>query len=378
MHWNVPGNGSNTLTVTDGAGDLSTSGCYTDEHLSIITMQQHALTRKAVFIIIMVFGLHSAVVAQEMEKPEKFLGRWSLYLPDGAGYLKVHGKQGFIDAELLWYGGSIYPVAGLYFTDESLVVTRISGQVRKQDASGKPLRTHQLTHQFIFSMLSDDELAGKAVLVNENGMGVRITEFTARKIPPLPPAPDLSAIRYGKPVILFNGEDLNQWTLTDPADRYPFQVVGGAMVNEPVQGEGKLGKFRTVDEFEDFKLNLELNLPVETNSGIYLRGIYEIQVKSTYGKPLNSHCMGALYGRIVPSVPAEKPLGQWQDLEIILCRRHVTVVLNGVTIIDNQPVEGVTGGALSANEFVPGPIYLQGNHGRGVKYRNIVLTPILN
>jgi hypothetical protein len=60
-----------------------------------------------------------------------------------------------------------------------------------------------------------------------------------------------------------------------------------------------------------------------------------------------------------------------------LYKRHLTVVLNGKKIIDNQPVKGVTGEAMTADEFIPGPIYLQGNHGK-VSYRNIVLTPILD
>ena len=86
--------------------------------------------------------------------------------------------------------------------------------------------------------------------------------------------------------------------------------------------------------------------------------------------------MGALYGRITPSVAAEKPAGEWQKFEIILCNRHLTVVLNGTKIIDNKPVDGPTGGAMHADVERPGPIYLQGDHGK-VSFRNIVLTPIL-
>jgi hypothetical protein len=85
--------------------------------------------------------------------------------------------------------------------------------------------------------------------------------------------------------------------------------------------------------------------------------------------------MGGLYSRISPSESAEKPAGEWQQMDITLVDRHVTVILNGTKIIDNQPVKGITGGAITANEFVPGPIYLQGDHGK-VSYRNIVLTPV--
>jgi hypothetical protein len=85
--------------------------------------------------------------------------------------------------------------------------------------------------------------------------------------------------------------------------------------------------------------------------------------------------MGALYSRITPAMAAEKPAGEWQDLDITLVDRHLTVTLNDKKIIDNEPVKGVTGGALTSDEFSPGPIYLQGDHGK-VMYRNIVLTPI--
>jgi hypothetical protein len=104
--------------------------------------------------------------------------------------------------------------------------------------------------------------------------------------------------------------------------------------------------------------------------------MYEIQVSDSYKRPLDSHNMGAVYSRITPTVNAEKPAGQWQSLDITLCNRHATVILNGKKIIDNQPVYGPTGGAMKSDVFSQGPIYLQGDHGK-VSYRNLVLTPIM-
>jgi hypothetical protein len=86
--------------------------------------------------------------------------------------------------------------------------------------------------------------------------------------------------------------------------------------------------------------------------------------------------MAAFYGRITPAVAAEKPAGEWQHVDVTLYRRHVTIVLNGKTIIDNKPVEGITGGAIDANEFVPGPMYLQGDHS-DADFKNMILTPIV-
>ena len=194
------------------------------------------------------------------------------------------------------------------------------------------------------------------------------------------PAPELSKVKYGTPVKLFNGKDLIGWRLINPNQANGFKVVNGELVNDPVSPEGQrvsFGNLRTDSEFDDFKLTLEVNIPEGSNSGVYLRGMYEIQVVDSYGKELDPHNMGALYSRITPSVAAEKKAGEWQTMEMILCSRHLTVVLNGIKIIDNKPVYGPTGGAMQADVLKAGPIYLQGDHGK-VSYRNIVLTPILN
>ena len=222
-------------------------------------------------------------------------------------------------------------------------------------------------------------MAGVALSPSRDRMSVNQTRFEAWKLPPVPTAPDLSKVKYGTPVSLFNGKDLTGWRLINPKQVNGFKVVDGVLVNDPVNNEGQrvnFGNLRTDQEFEDFKLSLEVNVPAHSNSGVYLRGMYEIQVLDSYGKPLDSHNMGGLYSRVAPVVSAEKPAGEWQTMEMILCDRHVTVILNGTKIIDNQPAYGPTGGAIIADVFKPGPIYLQGDHGK-VSYRNIVLTPIV-
>ncbi len=308
------------------------------------------------------------------------MGRWALHLPDGAGWLHVHDNEGFLDAELLWYGGSVLPVANVYVNDGVLTVTRTSNVVRQRDAQGEPARAHTVTNRLELRR-QGNRLVGKGIFPSRNAMGHTVVYFEGDKIPDLPPSPDLSTIDYGDPITLFNGRDLSGWSLINPKHKNGFLVEDGALINNPVQPDGehhiRYGNLRTDQTFEDFNLKLQVNIPPGNNSGIYLRGIYEIQVLDSYGQPLDSHHMGGLYSRIAPSVAAEKPAGEWQDFDITLYKRHVTVVLNGKTIIDNQPVLGVTGGALTADEFAPGPIYLQGDHGR-VLYRDIVLTPILN
>ncbi len=320
----------------------------------------------------------SLEVIQNIDK-SLCVGRWSLYLPGGAGWLEIIDKEDYYDGNLLWYGGSVLPVGSVLFAKDAMKVPSSWEVVREKDENGNPVRVQILTTWRTFTMVNNDELQGRAYIPQRNGIDVDIVEFTAKRLPPIPPAPDLSKIKYGKPIDLFNGQDLSGWTLTNPENVNGWKVEPGILTNDPVQEEGKphiqYGNLRTEETFEDFNLKIEVNVPKGSNSGIYLRGIYEIQVMDSYGSPLDSHNMGALYSRITPSVSAERPAGEWQNLDITLFEHHLSVILNNIKIIDNQPVMGVTGGALTADEYSPGPIYLQGDHGT-VSYRNIVLTPM--
>jgi len=180
------------------------------------------------------------------------------------------------------------------------------------------------------------------------------------------------ARKPGKPIDLFNGKDVSGWRGQDPNRPLGWFVKDGILQN---QGKGA-NNIYTDRKFNDFKLEVEFNVDPESNSGIYLRGRYEIQVLDGYGRPLDVHSQGALYGFIIPSVNADKRAGEWQTYEITLVANRVTVILNGTKIIDNGEVPGITGGALDANEKGPGPIMLQGDHGR-VKFRKVRLTPLI-
>jgi hypothetical protein len=256
--------------------------------------------------------------------------------------------------------------------DKTLIVTR-TRELKKSEE-----RTQLATQTFNFER-KGDKIEGVMTEPTRDGMGVSTLKFNGWRLPAVPPAPDLAKVKYGTPIQLFNGKDLTGWKLINPKQANGFKVVEGVLVNDPVNPEGQrvnFGNLRTEKEFEDFKLTLEVNVPEHSNSGVYLRGMYEIQVVDSYGKELDSHNMGGLYSRVKPTSAAEKKGGEWQTMEMILCDRNVTVILNGVKIIDNQPAYGPTGGAMQADVFKPGPIYLQGDHGK-VSYRNIVLTPII-
>jgi len=262
--------------------------------------------------------------------------------------------------------------------EDTLNVTRVR-EVERKDAKGKVIRTHAFT-ETIVAKASGDTLNLTRIQPRSNGKGVDRSEFTGRRIPALPPKPDLSKVKYGKPITLFNGTNLDGWKLINPSQPNGWSAEDGVLVNRLIQQKGKRrvshGNLRTVAEFEDFNLKLEVNVPEKGNSGVYLRGIYEVQVSDSHGRDLDSHNMGAIYSRITPRVNAEKPAGRWQSMDITLLDRHVTVELNDKIIIDNEPLLGCTGGALWSDEFRPGPIYLQGDH-TDISYRNIVLTPII-
>jgi hypothetical protein len=112
-----------------------------------------------------------------------------------------------------------------------------------------------------------------------------------------------------------------------------------------------------------------------SNSGIGLRGRYEVQILDDFGRLPTVHSNGALYSRIAPAVNASRPPGEWQAFEIRLIGRQVSITLNGSKVIDKGIIEGLTAIATDPNEGEPGPITLQGDHGL-VQFRKIVVYPL--
>ena len=298
----------------------------------------------------------------------RFVGDWALTIPGGgAGWLGVDEQGGKLVAHVMWGAGSVLPVESVKEEGDALVVTRREGGRRSR---GEVVET-------ITAKRDGDELKCTTVKKRADGSEFGQASFEGKRQPPLPAAPDLSKVKFGQPIQLFNGHDLSGWRLTDPHATSGWSVQDGLLVNNPLPAPGKhYGNLRTDREFEDFTIHVETMLPKGGNSGVYVRGIYEVQVADTYGRPTDPHNMGAVYSRIKPSESAEKPAGQWQTLDITFVDRHVTVVLNDKKIIDDQPIRGCTGGALWSDVTRPGPIYLQGDH-TGVTYRTLVLRPVV-
>ena len=205
--------------------------------------------------------------------------------------------------------------------------------------------------------------------------------FAAKRVPEIAPANTADA-KFGAPIDLLK-DGLAGWEAMDKKAKFGWKFKDGVLSNErglkpdgSWAGGGANLKTKRAD-FYDFNLSYDVRVPKKSNSGVYLRGRYECQVVDSYGKPVDCHNMAAYYGRVTPSVAAEKAPGEWQHVDVTLYKRHLTVVLNGVKIIDNTPVIGVTGGAIDSNEFVPGPIYLQGDHS-DADYKNMILRPAVN
>ncbi len=208
------------------------------------------------------------------------------------------------------------------------------------------------------ALVTGDDLLGELIHPD----GIRFTVH-GKRAPPLVRSGEPS---WGEPIDLLAG-GLGDWTVRGAYNGWVLRA--GELVNTPPSSD-LISRAR----FTDFKLHIEVNVPAAGNSGIYLRGRHEVQLQDDFGRPPYDRGMGGIYGQVSPTVQPARPPGEWQVFEITFIGRRVTVVLNGVTMIDRAEIPGITGGALDSDEGAPGPIMLQGDHS-GVRFRNIRITP---
>lgn len=175
--------------------------------------------------------------------------------------------------------------------------------------------------------------------------------------------------QWGQPIQLFDGKDFDGWQFSDPANSH-WKVESGELVNT---GHG--AEIITRAKFDNFKLHLEFNAAPVSNSGVFLRGRYEVQVETDSVAEPPSHHTGGVYGFLDPIPEQPRLPDHWQTFDITFVGRTITVVQNGIPVIQNKVIPGITGGALDSAEGSPGPIYLQGSEKGRVAYRNIVITP---
>ncbi|MGO8678676.1 MAG: family 16 glycoside hydrolase [Limisphaerales bacterium] len=217
-------------------------------------------------------------------------------------------------------------------------------------------------------LVFDGELSGASLAGSALGPNGTHWAWTGRRAPALKAREN---VKWAGPITLFNGRDFSGWMFDNPSKASSWVVEDGCLVNKSAGSN-----IATDGKFQDFKLHIEVNCPTNANSGVYLRGRYEVQIEDDSLQEPPSHHIGAVYGFLAPAPEQPRRPGVWQAFDITLIGRFVTVVQNGQTIIDHQEIPGITGGAFDSHEELPGPIYLQGDHG-GIAYRNIVLTPAL-
>jgi len=283
-----------------------------------------------------------------------FLGRWDLTLtaPDREHpswlELSLDGDQ--LKAQMVGRWGNARPLPRV-----ELVNGKLTFVSPKEEEGAKE------------DMVFEGKLTGKQLAGTVNGPDGTTWNWSGRRAPALKRK---GTPKWGKPVQLLNGQDLSGWRPDKENPTAAWKVEDGALVS-PGHGPELIND----SKFQDFKLHIEFNCGSAANSGVYLRGRYEVQVEDNSLKEPPSHHTGGVYGFLAASPEMPRKPGEWQTFDITLIGRMITVVQNGQTIIDNKEIPGITGGALDSHEELPGPIYLQGSEDGHISYRNIILTP---
>ena len=302
------------------------------------------------FALLLIATLTLQLNAQDSKALE---GRWNLTLSyDGKevpSWLEVsHSGLSTLVGRFVFLDGSARPISEIHFKDgkfsfaippqwETGNSLEFEGSLEGEALKGTLLYTDGKTYDWV-------GIAAPKLAYNENPV-------------------------WGDAQPLFNGKDLDGW---QAKGENQWVVKNGILTNEK-----KGANLVSNEKFNDFKLHLEFRYPEESNSGIYLRGRYELQIADNFGMEPSSILFGGIYGFLTPNEMAAKKAGEWQEYDITLIGRRVTIVANGKEIITNQNIPGMTGGALDNNEAEAGPFLIQGDHGP-VEFRSIVVTPVTN
>jgi hypothetical protein len=292
----------------------------------------------------------------EVTSAAPFLGRWDLTLkaPDREypSWLEIRQESGQLKGQMVGRWGNARPLPKIEISNGTLTFVSPKEEEDRPD-----------------DMVFQGKLTGKTLTGTTTGPTGTPWSWTGQRAPALERK---GAPKWGKPVELFNGKDLTGWRMDKPSSSATWKVENGTLVS-PGNGPELIHEAK----FEDFKLHVEFNCASNSNSGVYLRGRYEVQIEDDSIQEPPSHHTGGVYGFLAPSPEMPRRPGVWQSFDITLVGRTITVVQNGQTIIDNQEIPGITGGALDSHEELPGPIYLQGSEEGHVAFRNIVITPAM-
>lgn len=278
-------------------------------------------------------------------------GRWDLVIEQEdkqlPSWLEVrHSGTSTLVGRFVYASGSARPIAEIKMKDGKFNFT-IPRQWEPED------------NNMVFEGMQDGE-GLKGTMIFTDGKTYEWTGVRAPKIPYTENA------KWGEPINLFNGKDLSGWKAMGKNQ----WIVEDGILKSPKSGANLV----TEEKFMDFKLHVEFKVPEGSNSGVYLRGRYEVQITDDFGSEPRSDLFGGIYGFLTPNLMAANPASEWQTFDVTLIGRRVTVIANGKTIICEQNIPGITGAALDSKEGEPGPFFIQGDHGP-ISFRKFVVTP---
>jgi hypothetical protein len=298
-------------------------------------------------------GSAEASPSSQAASVKPFLGRWDLTMkaPDREypSWLEIQDRDGQLSAQFVGRWGNARPLPKIEIHGSGVTFVSPKDEEGSKD-----------------DMVFEGKLAGSTLVGTANGPDGKPWTWVGVRAPALERA---HAPAWGQPIQLFNGKDLTGWHMDHAGP--PFWTVKDGSLVSPGNGPELIGDRK----FQDFKLHVEFNCGKVANSGVYLRGRYEVQIETESESEPPSHHTGGVYGFLAPTPELPRSPDVWQSFDITLIGRRVTVVQNGKTIIDNQEIPGITGGALNSQEGTPGPIYLQGSEKGHVLFRSIVITP---
>jgi hypothetical protein len=323
--------------------------------------------RKALFLFALTFIFHAFAFAQVSKDGSEVIGRWNLTITIEDqqlqnlglfrhGLMSTEGFPGWLEVKKSGFSTLVGYYVGYEGSARPISEVHYSPQEQKYHFTIPPQWMDIEDIRFEFT-LKDNTLTGFKVLDGNKlqWTGVRAPSLT-REVPPV----------WGSPKNLLDN-NMSRWIIPD---NNMFRMVDGVLVNSEVGGN-----LVTKEKFDDFKLSVEFRYPEGSNSGIYLRGRYEVQIEDS--PEVSDISIGGIYGFIEPAFDAGAKPGEWQTYEITLVGRHVTIVHNGIEVISNRPIPGITGGSLDSREGEPGPVMIQGDHGP-VEFRKFVITPAVN
>jgi hypothetical protein len=301
-------------------------------------------------LIITAFAFQNRLNAQSDNN--EIIGRWNLTV-------SIDGKAlpSWMEVKLSGYS----TLVGYFVEDHGSArpVSRVNYEKGKVSFSIPPQWDHGKKDTKLEATLTNGKLNG--TLTTNSG---RKHPFVGERAPSLVRS---SPPTWGEPIEIFNGKNLDGWKADKPENQW---VVKDGILTSDEAGANLISE----QKFDDFKLYAEFRYPEGSNSGIYLRGRYELQIEDNKGTEPSNVYYGGIYGFLTPNEMVAKGPGVWQTYEVTLIGRRVTIVGNGKTIICDQIIPGITGGALDSKEGEAGPLMLQGDHGP-IEFRKIVITP---